>query len=462
MKFNYDDKNVRKLILLIILPAMLGQFINVLYTVVDRVFIGNMKEIGDICLGAIGLCAPLTTILASFSYFAGVGAATLMMQSKGEGKDKVAKAYMANGFLLLIIFSLIATIVFYIILRPLLNICGATYLNIDYAYDYMKIYLIGSAFYIIGVGLNQFIVAMGASKTAMVSMAIGAIINIIFDPIFIFSLDMGIEGAAIATAISQFCVFLFNIIFLFTKFSLIKLSLTNLNIKYIGRILKRGVCSFIIFATDSISIICINAAIKKSGGSNSEFYLTVFTIVSSVYQLVTMPLLGISGGSQGVISYTYGKSDSKRLKSIYKTLFLYGFIWTVFCFVVLMIFPKQISSIFSRDSEVLKNAAKYVRIYMIVVIPLTLQYIIVDGFTALGYTNLSLFLSLERKVVVVLVAFLLPLLIGISGVYFAEVIGGCYAALMSSIAYIIVFPKVLKKMDNNFLEEKMGISTLNI
>lgn len=462
MKFNYDDKNVKKLILFIIIPSMLGQFINVLYTIVDRVFIGNMKEIGDICLGAIGLCAPLTTVLSSFSYFAGVGAATLMMQSKGEGKDKVAASYMANGFLLLIIFSLLATLIFYITLRPLLSICGATDLNIDYAYNYMKIYLIGSAFYIIGVGLNQFIVAMGASKTAMISMAFGAVINIIFDPIFIFVFNMGIEGAAIATAISQFCVFLFNIIFLLTKFSLIKLSLKNIKIKYILKILKRGVCSFIIFATDSIAIICINASIKKSGGEGSEFYLTVFTIVSSVYQLVTMPLLGISSGSQGIISYTYGKADSKRLKSIYKTLFLYGFMWTIFCFIVLMIFPKEVSSIFSSDEEVLKNASKYVRIYMIVVIPLTLQYIIVDGFTALGYTNLSLFLSLERKVVVVLVAFLLPLFIGISGIYFAEVIGGCYAAAISSIAYFFVFPKVLKKMDKTFLEEKMGISTLNM
>lgn len=446
-KFNYDDKNIKKLILLIIIPAMLGQFINVLYTIVDRVFIGNMNDIGDICLGAIGLCAPITTLLASFSYFAGTGGATLMMQAKGEGNDKKAKAFMSNSFLLLIIFSIVATIIFYIFLEPLLNICGATSINIEYAKDYMRIYLIGSIFYIVGVGLNQFIIAMGSSKIAMISMALGAVLNIIFDPIFIFVFGMQIKGAAIATAISQIAVFIFNILFLFTKKSLVKLSLTNIGWKYILPIIKRGLTPFIIFITDSIAIICINASIKLNGGENSEFYLTVFTIVSSVYQLVTMPLLGISGGSQGVVSYTYGTANSDRLKKIYKTLFLYGLIWTSFCFIILMIIPKEIARIFSSDEVILKSVAKYVRIYMIVVIPLTFQYIIVDSLTALGYSALSLFLSLGRKTVVILVSFILPLIIGIKGVFFSEVIGGLYGSTASIISFIIIFPKIIRRLN---------------
>ena len=445
MENKYDNKNIKKMVLLVILPVMLGQFINVLYTIVDRIYIGSIPEIGEICLGSIGVCAPITTILLSFSYLLGIGTSTLMMYAKGRGDDFLSKKILSNGFLGLIISSIFSIGITYIFLRPLLNLCGTTEAMMGYSLIYMKIYLIGSVFYIIGVGINLIIVSMGNTKFAMFTMILGALLNILLDYIFIFLLNLNIKGAAIATAISQIVVSLCNFIFILSNKPIIKLRFNNYSFKIIFNILKRGFISFIIFATDSIAIISINASIKHYA-RDTELYLAIFTIVTTVYQLVTMPLLGISGGSQGLISYTYGKSDGLRLKKIFKTCFLYAVIWTSICFIIFMLIPKQMASIFSDSKNTITLSAKYIRIYMISLIPLAIEYVVVDGFTALGKVIKSGVLSLTRKSIVVICAWVMPIIIGVTGIFLSEVIAAVLSSIIALIVYLISFPKIINEI----------------
>ena len=274
-----NDK-INKTIFKLAIPAMLGQLVNVLYGIVDRMYIGNISEIGDIALGGVGVSVPITTLLTSFSYLIGVGGAPLLAMNLGAKREKEANKILANGFLAMLVISIIIPLITLCALDPLLLAFGATNENLIYAHEYMFIYLLGAPFAIMALGLNQFIICQGNSMSGMKTMLIGAIVNIILDPIFIFTFKLNVAGAAIATVIAQFASFMYTLIVLIRK-TQIRINFGNYDLKLIGRIMIMGLSPFIILATDSIVNICLNASLKQAAGLDANTYLTVSTITTS-------------------------------------------------------------------------------------------------------------------------------------------------------------------------------------
>ncbi len=438
-----NDK-IFKTVLILALPAMLGQFINVLYSIVDRIYLSNLNEIGDLVLGGVGICSPIITLLSSFSFLIGIGGAPLLSMSLGEKNSQNAKKILANSFLALLVISVIVTLIAFIFKDKLLYSFGATNENFIYANEYFTIYLIGSIFAIMGLGLNQFIICQGYSKIGMATMIIGAVINVILDPIFIFTLNMGVSGAALATIISQIFSFLFVIYFL-SKKSLVKISFGNYSSKLIKKIMKLGVSPFLIAASDAVVVIIINYCLKKYGGEMANTYITSFTIAFSFFSLITMPLLGISGGTGSVLSYNYGAKDIEKVKKAFKYIVASALVFTTICFGLSFIIEGVFIDLFTKNLEIKNLSAKIVRIFMIGIVPLSFQYCFVDGFTNLGVSKAALALSLNRKIMIILLTFFLPFGMGIMGCFYAEMIGDLIASLVTTIAFLFIINKVLNK-----------------
>lgn len=458
--FDLGKDNLKKLVLKLALPAMLGQFINVLYGIIDRMYIGNIADIGGVALAGVGICTPVTTLITSFSALIGVGGAPLLAMSLGEKKESKAKRILANSFLALVVLSIIVTLITLIFCSQLLALFGATSTNMTYAKSYLVIYLIGAPFAILALGLNQFITCQGFSSAGMRTMLIGAIINIILDPLFIFTFNMGVAGAAIATVIAQIASFLYTIIFLFGRKTKVKITFGDYSFSLIGRIMVMGLSPFIILATDSIVGISLNSALKLHSGTDADFYLTVATITTSFFQLVTMPLLGISSGTQSVLSYNYGASNIKRVKQSEKYILGLALIFTSTCFILSFFIARPFTSLFSSDPRVTNEVEHMIRIYMLGIIPLSFQYCFIDGLTALAQPKAAAFGSLLRKAVVFGLTWILPLFMSSIGCFYAEPISDYVGAVSSTILFLIVFPKVMHRKDYERLsmEDKYTIS----
>lgn len=447
------SKNTLSIVLKLCLPAMLGQFINVLYNIVDRLYIGQIPEIGEKALGGIGVVAPLITMLVSFSYLIGIGGAPYMMRKLGEKDRESAIKIMANSFLLLIILGVIVPTISFIFLDPLLVAIGSTGDMIMYSKEYMIVYLIGNCFALIATGLSQFISAQGYSKTAMCCLLIGAISNIALDPLFIFVFKMNVIGAALATILSQFFTFIFAIVFLLSKKSNIRITFKNYDLKTMLEILKYGFSPFIIYVTDGLTMICIDKSISISGGSSASDMLVGLTITNCIYQLITMPLLGVSNGTQGVLSYNYGAGNVERVKKAQKDIIFVGLVFTTISFLLLFFLIEPIAKIFSSNEIVINYAKESSRLYLIGTLPLALQYCIVDGTTALGYPLESTLMSLSRKAIVISMSFILPLVFkNATSVFFAQMIGDVFNSFLCLIIYLFLFPKILKRCASHHLE----------
>ena len=272
-------------------PAMVAQFVNVLYSIVDRIFVGNMAEIGDLALAGVGVCAPVTTLITSFASLVGIGGAPIFAMSMGEGRNDNARKILSNALLMLIIIAACLTAVILPLLKPLLMTFGASENTYPFAREYMLVYASGCVFAVLSAGLNQFITAQGYSGVAMATVCIGAVANVGLDPLFIFTLDMGVTGAAAATVLSQGISAVFVTVFLLLPKTKVRLSLGGYSGKTILRIVKMGLSPFFITATDSVIIIVLNAVVQKYGGADGDMWVTVATIVQAFLTLITMPML---------------------------------------------------------------------------------------------------------------------------------------------------------------------------
>lgn len=451
--------SVIKLVLRLAIPAMLAQFINVLYGIVDRIYIGNLPEIGDYALSGTGVCAPIATLITSFAFLIGTGGAPYFSMSLGEKKSDDAKKILSNSFLMLFILSTIITIIVLIFKKPLLMTFGASEISYIYAKEYLTYYALGSIFAIMSLGLNQFIVAQGFSKVGMKTIVIGAILNIILDPIFIFGFNLGVKGAAIATVFSQSASFFYVILFLFSKKPEIKISFGNYDFSVIKKIIKLGLSPFIIIATDSLIIIALNSILQYHGGDEGDYWITIATIVQSFMQLITMPLLGITGGTQPILSYNYGSKDFDRVKKAQKVILTLCLIFTSIMFVLSFLISPIFVQIFTNNAEIIKLSRWGIGVYMIGVIPLSFQYSFVDSLTALGQPKFAIFLSLFRKIGLIFTfTLILPYLFDVSTSFYAEPISDILSAITSTAVFLIVFPKILEKRRRqknlDLLEEK--------
>lgn len=437
------------IVLKLALPAMFAQFINVLYSIVDRIYIAKMPVVGDFALAGVGIVAPICTLITSFSYLIGLGGAPLMAMSLGENNNDNAKKILSNSFLALLILGIIIPLIILLSYEPLLYFFGASDNTFQFAKDYLLIYLIGAPFALMSLGLNQFIISQGYSTKGMLTMLIGAIVNIILDPIFIFSLNMGVKGAALATTISQIISFIYVFIILISKYSNVKIGFKGYSLKIIGRVSRLGFSPFLIGMTDSLISIVLNISIKLYSKENIDTYITVATLTNTFFQIFSMPLLGISSGTGSILSFNFGARNVTRVKKSEFTILKLALIFTTMATILSFVISKPFLKIFTDDIIITNETLKMIRIFMSGFIILSFQYCFVDGLTALGKAKYAVTLSLIRKISMILLTLLLPLLLGINGCFYAELISDISASIITLIVFLSVFNKILNTRKNS-------------
>ena len=437
------------LVLKLAVPSMIAQFVNVLYSTVDRMFIGNIPRIGDEALAGVGVCGPIVTLLTSFGTLIGLGGSILMAMRMGAGRKKQAENILAHSFVLLVLFSALLTFFFLLIKGHLLNWFGASDTTFPYADSYMTIYTAGTFFALMAVGLNYFITCQGFPGIGMLTVIIGALTNILLDPVFIFGFHMNVAGAAIATVIAQFvsCAFAFR--FLTGKKIPVKITLLrkrNLSPVILQKILTLGISPFLILATDSVILIVLNTVLQTYGGpEEGDLLITCATIVQSYMMLITGPMLGISSGTQAILSYNYGAKNIDRVKSAEKYILLLCLCFTTLMFLVSRTVPEYFIRIFTRDPGQTDLCIWGIHVFTLMIIPLSFQYVFVDGFTALGRSRTALFLSVFRKGDYILFTIVLPIFWGARSAFYAQPLADGISAVMSSVAFLLIFRKHLEK-----------------
>lgn len=469
MKSSYlGNQNTLKSIFYLAIPSMIAQLINVLYNIVDRIYVGNLPQIGEIALIGVGVCSPIVSFISSFAFLIGLGGAPIFSMALGSKDYQKAKKILANALLMSIVISTILIVLFYSLANQVLFLFGASENSITYARDYLYIYLVGTFFCILTTSLNQYLIAQGESVKAMCTTVIGCILNVGLDPLFMYALNLGVKGAAIATVISQFVSFVF-VLYLLIRKSSVKLSFGNYDIKLMKQILKLGFSPFIIMSTDSLILILLNSALKLYGGTQGDFYIEIVTIVQAYQTLITGPLLGISSGTQPILGYNYGANNKELIIKAEKQILLIAVIFTSICFGLSFLVAKPFATLFiglgkeNVNMEIVNTSYKYIICYMIGIIPLAFQYVFVDGLTGLGQAHFSIWLSLIRKIVIYVPAiFIIPLITkDASGCFYAEPLGDICSAIISTICYLIYIPKVFKKMDSESNKQDIASASLN-
>ncbi|MBS5323602.1 MAG: MATE family efflux transporter [Lachnospiraceae bacterium] len=439
------------LVLKLAIPSMIAQFVTVLYSIIDRMFIGNIPKIGDAALAGVGVCGPIVTLLTSFGTLIGLGGSILMAMRMGAGRKKQAESILAHSFALLVVFSAVLTVLFLVSKRYLLNWFGASPATFPYADSYLTIYTAGTFFALLAIGLNYFITCQGFPAIGMITVLIGAVTNIILDPVFIFVLDMKVAGAAIATVIAQFASCAFAFCFLTGK--KIPIKITRLRKKtfsplIVKKIIGLGISPFLILATDSVIIIVLNTVLQKYGGpKEGDILITCATIVQSYMMLITGPMLGISSGTQAILSYNYGARNIKRVKKAEKYVLILCLCFTTLMFLLSRIVPEYFIRIFTKDALLLQLCTWGIGVFTLMIIPLSFQYVFVDGFTALGRSKTALVLSLWRKGDYMLFTIVLPIFFGAKSAFYAQPLADGIGAVMSTIAFLLIFRKHLEKRE---------------
>lgn len=439
------------LVLKLAIPSMIAQFVTVLYSIIDRMFIGNIPKIGDAALAGVGVCGPIVTLLTSFGTLIGLGGSILMAMRMGAGRKKQAESILAHSFALLVVFSAVLTVLFLVSKRYLLNWFGASPATFPYADSYLTIYTAGTFFALLAIGLNYFITCQGFPAIGMITVLIGAVTNIILDPVFIFVLDMKVAGAAIATVIAQFASCAFAFCFLTGK--KIPIKITRLRKKtfsplIVKKIIGLGISPFLILATDSVIIIVLNTVLQKYGGpKEGDILITCATIVQSYMMLITGPMLGISSGTQAILSYNYGARNIKRVKKAEKYVLILCLCFTTLMFLLSRIVPEYFIRIFTKDALQLQLCTWGIGVFTLMIIPLSFQYVFVDGFTALGRSKTALVLSLWRKGDYILFTIVLPIFFGAKSAFYAQPLADGIGAVMSTIAFLLIFRKHLEKRE---------------
>ena len=446
-KTDLGSGNVKSLLLKLAIPAVVAQVINLLYNIVDRIYIGHIPESGTNALTGVGLCLPILMLVNAFATLAGGGGAPRAAIAMGQGKKEDAENILGNCFSTLIIIAIILTVTLSLTAEPLLWLFGASENTIPYAMDYMRIYLLGSIFVLIVMGMNPFLTTQGFAKFAMITTVIGAVINIVLDPIFIFGLNMGVSGAALATIISQCVSAIWVLRFLTGKQTILKLQLKNLKLKasVILPCLALGISGFIMLSTESLLSISFNSSLSKFGG---DLAVGSMTIISSVSQLITLPLSGICQGAQPIVSYNFGAGNKERVLSVFKYTLLICASYTTLGWILTMTVPQVFAGIFSSDAALIENAAWCMRIYMAGIFAFGFQISCQQTFVALGQAKTSLLLACLRKLVLLIpLIFILPIFFEnkVFAVFLAEPVSDIVAAAVTTIIFVTKIKDILEQ-----------------
>ena len=442
---------IGKLLFKLALPTVVAQLINMLYNIVDRIYIGHIPEYGDLALTGVGVCLPIILIVSAFAALVGSGGAPRASILMGKQDRKGAEKILGACFTTQIIISAILTAVLIVWNRDLLLMFGASENTIGYATDYMSVYAIGTLFVQLTLGMNAFISAQGFTFISMISVAIGAIFNIILDPIFIYGLGMGVKGAALATIISQALSCVWVIIFLCCKKSLLRLKLKNLvpSPKVVLPCIALGSATFIMQASESIISICFNSSLFKYG---SDLAVGAMTILSSVMQFAMLPLSGIAQGAQPIISYNYGAKNVARVKKVYKLLLITCLTYSVTLWSAVMLFPSFFVSIFTPDTALIEFASPMLRIYFSGIVIFGAQIACQMTFVSLGNAASSVAVAVMRKFVLLIpLIYIMPNFFDNKplGVFIAEPIADILAVLFTIVLFYFQFRSALRKISEN-------------
>ena len=439
---NLGEDSVFSLVLRLAIPTMLAQFVSVLYSIVDRMYIG--VGVGSLALAGVGVCGPIVTLLSSFASLVGLGGAPIMSIRMGEGNPKMAKRVLNNSFLMLLILSAALTLLFLLAKDRLLMWFGASASTFGYADTYLTIYTAGTFFALMSVGMNSFLIGQGFSGLGMATVMLGAVLNIALDPIFIFLFHMGVAGAAVATVISQMASCAFVLLSLLRKKMPIRLGWGDFHLQTMKQIAAFGLSPFLIIASDSILLIVLNAVLQRYGGpGEGDILVTCATIVQSYLLLITMPLGGITLGSQPVVSFNYGAGNAVRVKQAIQCVTGLCLIFCILMTIVTHTASPLYVALFTKDSEAMLRSVRYIKRFTCMIIPLAFQYALVDETTALGQVRLALFCSMFRKTVFLLGLFLLPALVSAEATFFSEPIADLVSCLMTTTLFLHFFPRIV-------------------
>lgn len=438
-----------RLLLKLALPTVAAQLINMLYNIVDRIYIGHIPEVGALALTGVGVCMPLIMIVSAFAAFVGYGGAPRASIFMGQQDTDSAEKTLGNCFLVQILISVVLTAVLLIWNRDFLMAFGASENTVEYGVSYMNLYALGTIFVQITLGMNAFITAQGFAKTGMLSVLIGAVANIVLDPVFIFGFHMGVQGAALATVLSQAISCAWVLLFLFGKKTFLKIRPRNMRLipRIILPSLALGLSSFVMQASESVISVCFNSSLLKYGGDTA---VGAMTILTSVMQFAMLPLQGLGQGAQPIISYNYGAGNKNRVKSTFWLLLRCSLCYSVLLWLCVMLFPGAFAALFTSDAVLLDFTRSALRIYMGSMCLFGIQMACQMTFTSLGKAKASILVAVMRKFILLIpLIFLMPRLLisnQTMAVYLAEPIADFLAVCFTCVLFTFQFRKVLASM----------------
>lgn len=446
-----EKESIGKLLFKLSLPTVVAQLINMLYNLVDRIFIGHIEGIGDLALTGVGVCLPLIMLVSAFAALVSAGGAPRASIFMGKKDNDTAEKIMGNCFFMQIIISVILTVCLLIFNRDLLMLFGASQNTIDYAVEYMSVYALGTIFVQLTLGMNSYITAQGFSKISMLTVLIGAVVNIILDPIFIYGLNMGVSGAALATIISQTVSCVFVVLFLFSKRSVLKLKISNFKLegKILFPCLLLGLAPFIMQASESVIVVLFNSSLQKYGG---DIAVGAMTVLSSVMQFAMLPLQGFAQGAQPISSYNYGARNVERVVKTFKLLLIICLVYSTTLYAFVMCCPRVFVSMFTDKVELIDFTVLALRRYFAVLFVFGAQIACQMTFVSTGNAKSSIMVACVRKFVLLLpLIYIMPILMEnkTMAVYTAEPVADFLAVTFTVILFAFQFKKSIKLIEKN-------------
>lgn len=449
MNHSYEERlgtdPMLRLIFRMALPAVAAQFVNLLYAIVDRVYIGHIPGIGTDALAGVGVTMSIVILISSFSAIVGAGGAPLAAIALGQGNRERAGKILGNGFVLLLLFTVVTSSLAYLFMEPVLLLTGASEHTLGYAEDYLSVYLLGTLFVELSVGLNAFINTQGRPGIAMTSVLIGAAMNIVLDPVFIFGLDMGVKGAALATILSQACSAGWVLRFLFSRQASLPLERRYMKLDkgIVLSMLALGVSPFIMASTESLVGFVLNGSLKHFG----DIHVSALAILQSAMQFASVPLVGFAQGFVPVASYNYGPGYKDRVRSCFRISLITMFSFNFVLMLLMICFPSVVASAFTDDEVLIGTVRCVMPVFLAGMTIFGLQRACQNMFVALGQARISIFIALLRKVILLIpLALLLPCFWGVNGIYAAEAISDATAAVCCTLLFAWKFPKILSRI----------------
>jgi putative MATE family efflux protein len=443
------EKSIGKLLLGMAIPAIIAQLVNILYNIVDRIYIGHIPDIGATALTGVGVTFPIIMVISAFSALIGMGGAPRAAIKMGEKDDEAAENILGNCFTALLMISALLTIVFLFANKSLLMVFGASEETLPYALSYLNIYVFGTIFVQLALGLNSFITTQGFSKMSMITVAVGAALNIILDPILIFGFDMGVEGAAIATVVSQGVSALWVLHFLTGKRTKLKIRRKYMKLQRatIAPVLMLGLSPFIMQSTESLLSIAFNTSLQRYGG---DIAVGAMTILMSLTQIQFMPIHGLCQGAQPIISYNFGAKNTDRVKATFRLLAISAFSYCTIIWLLMMLLPGQFISLFSSQKELITYTSWALRIFMPIAFLMSMQTCCQQTFLALGQAKVSILLALLRKMILLIpLIYIMPVFIEdkVFAVFFAEPVADFIAVTVTMTTFAFRFKKILDERE---------------